>query len=56
MMDMTVGTMAIVGLVLLLVVVVGLYVAFRVLGGRAHDDQPTPRSRPPRGRRRGAGS
>ncbi len=52
--DMSVGVMAVVGLVLLLVVAVGLYVGFRVMGGRAHQDHQPPDGRPDqssRGRR-----
>ena len=47
MMDMSLTTAVIVGLVLLVVLVIAAYVAFRVFAGRAHAEDSNPvRTRP----------
>lgn len=46
MMDMSVTAFVVVGLVLLVIVVAGLFIAFRVLGGRMQNNEPqAPRDR-----------
>lgn len=42
MMDMSVSTAAVIGLIALFVILVGLFVTFRVLGGREHEGAATP--------------